>query len=281
MKRILVPTDFSNNAYAALLYVSRLYAKEEVEIVILHSFEEEVSHLTSRIDVGRSDEMIEKLLKQSNKDGTQLIERLKTQVNSNLHHYDLISTSTSLTKAVNGLIAEEHVDLVTVGSKGRTGAEEVLVGSNTIRLTESIVGAPLLIVPYEVHFVLPAKIAFASDYNEFYSLSKLKPVIRLVRHFRSEIHVVNVGSEAELNEEQKENYDRLMLDLSEYDTKFHFTPKKGSISGSLHNFIDTENIDLFSLIYHKHAFLKKLFREPVVSRVGEHKTVPTLVIPTR
>lgn len=281
MKRILVPTDFSNNAYAALLYVSRLYARESVQITILHSFEEEMSHLTSRVDVAKADETLKKLEKQSQKDGEKLLKDLDSQVNSEYHSYEFISTPSTLHKAVNSIVEKEGMDLVAVGSKGRTGAEGVLMGSNTIRITESIVGCPLLIVPYAVHFIMPARIAFSSDFNEFYQLTKLKPIIRLVRHFNSEIHIVHVGSKEELNEEQRKNFEQFSLDLSEYDVVFHFVPKKGSISGTLHNFIDSESIDLFSLIFHKHAFLKKLFREPVVSRVGEHKNVPTLVIPVR
>lgn len=281
MKRILVPTDFSNNAYAALLYVSRLYAKETVQITILNSFEEEVTHLTSRVDVGRSEEMVAQIRTQSEKEGAELLNRLEEQVRSETHTYEFVSTSSALIKAINTLIVEDGIDIVAMGSKGRTGAESVLMGSNTIRVTESIVDCPLLIVPYEVHFILPARIAFASDFNEFYSLSRLKAITRLVRHFHSEIHIVHVGSENDLDEKQRKNYDRFMLDLSEYDADFHFIPKKGSISGTLHEFIDDENIDLFSLIFHKHAFLKKLFREPVVNRVGEHKSVPTLVVPVR
>lgn len=281
MKRILVPTDFSDNAYAALLYVSRLYAKEAVQVSLLHSYEEEFSHLTSRVDVGRSDKVLERLRIQSEKNGNELITQIKGDVRSVGHTYEIISTPTPLVKAVNSLISKEGIDLVAVGSKGRTNAEDVLMGSNTIYLTESIVGCPLFIVPYEVHFILPAKIAFSSDFNEFYSLSKLKPITRLVRHYRSEIHIVHVGSESDLSEEQKKNYDRFTIDLSEYDVEFHFIPKKSNISGTLHEFVDSENIDLFSLIFHKHAFLKKLFREPVVSRVGKHKSVPTLVIPVR
>lgn len=281
MKRILVPTDFSNNAYAALLYVSRLYSKETIEITILHSFEEEVSHLTSRIDVGRSERMLEELEKQSDKEGAELMERLKTQVNSPLHTYEMVSTSMPLVKAINSFIEDEIIDLVAIGSKGRTGADNILMGSTAILVTESIVGCPLLIVPYEVHFIMPVQIAFASDFNEFYPLTKLKPIIRLVRHFQSKIQIVHVGAKEDLSEEQRKNYEQFSLDLSEYDVDFHFIPKKGSISGTLHNFIDSESIDLFSLIFHKHAFLKKLFREPVVNRVGEHKNVPTLVIPVR
>lgn len=279
MRRILVPTDFSNNAYAALLYVSRLYAKESVLVSILHSYEDEVSKMTSRVDVGHSDSMIDSLFANSEKEGAKLIEKIKQDVKSNGHEYEMISTPHSLAKAVNALIKDEGVDLVAVGSKGRTGAEEVLMGSTTVKLTETIVGCPLLIVPYEVNFVVPMNVAFSTDYNEFYQLSRFKPITRLVRHYHSMINIVHVGSESDLTEEQKENLEKFRIDLSEYDAEFHFISKKSNISNTLHDFIDSRNIDFFSLIFHKHAFLKKLFREPVVSRVGKHKSVPTLVIP--
>lgn len=281
MKRILVPTDFSNNAYSALVYASKLYAGESVQFTILHSFESQLSHLVSRVDVGRSDDMMSKLYKQSDEDGEMLLKKLKMDFQKDSHTYEVISTPSTLQKAINTLVSTEDVDLVVMGSKGRTGAEEVLMGSTTIKITETLVGCPLLIVPYEVYFTIPLEIAFSSDFNEFYSLSKLKPITRLVRHFRSKINIVSVGKESDLTMEQRENLERFIDDLSEYDTEFHFLSKNESISKTLHDFIDSRNIDLFSLIYHKHAFLKKLFREPVVSRVGKHSHVPTLVIPVR
>lgn len=281
MKRILVPTDFSENAYAALLYASRLYSKESVKITLLHSYEGEVSQMTSRVDVGKADSVLKRLHANSEKDGKILMDRINQDVNSNGHVYEMISTPTPLSKFINSLIKTEGVDLTVMGSKGRTGAAEVLLGSTTEEITESIEGCPLLIVPYEVNFVIPARIAFASDFNEFYRLSRFKPITRLVRHYHSEINIVHVGQESDLGAEQKKNMEKFRNDLSEYDVDFHFVAKKGSISNTLHEFIDSRNIDFFSLIFHKHAFLKKLFREPVVSRVGKHKNVPTLVIPVQ
>ncbi len=90
-----------------------------------------------------------------------------------------------------------------------------------------------------------------------------------------------MGAENELEQNQKQNLEKFRNDLSEYDTEFHFIPKEGSISKTLHNFIDTKRMDLLALVYNKHAFLKKLFREPVVSNVGKHTHTPTLVIPIK
>lgn len=281
MKRILVPTDFSDNAYAALVYASRLYGAEEALFTLFHSFEEEVSHLTSRVDVGRTDEIIDNLYKHSDEDGERMLEKIKRDSPKAHHTYEVVATPISLSKAINKIVADEQIDLVVMGSKGRTGAEEILIGSTTTTITDTLIGCPLLIVPRNVNFVVPHNIAFSSDFMEFYQLSRLKPITRLVRHYNSKIHIVHVGLESDLSDEQRNHMDQFETDLSEYDAEFHFVPKEDNISGTLHNFIDNRSIDLFALIYHKHGFIKKLFREPVVTHVGKHQHVPTLIIPTR
>ena len=281
MKKILLPTDFSKNAYAALFYVTKLFSDEALQITILHSFGEEVGKLTSRVDIGRSDSIIEKLYRQSDEDGEQLLHKIRLDSSKVAHKFEVISTPASLSRTINKLVSTEGIDLVVMGSKGRTGAEEVFMGSTTVAITKSLEGCPLLIVPREVDFVIPTNIAFASDYNDFYQLSKLRPIVRLVRQYNSTIHLVHVGTEGELDAIQQQNFEKYKNDLSEYDAEFHFIPKKDSISKTLHNFIDEKQIDLLAMVFHKYSFLKQLFREPVVSRVGKHTHVPTLVIPIK
>ena len=279
MKKILVPSDFSNNAYAALFYITKLFSDEALQITILHSFGEEIGKLTSRVDIGRSDVIIQKLYKQSDEDGERLIHKINLDSTKVAHKFDVVSTPAPLSKTINKLVSSEGFDLVVMGSKGRTGAEDVLMGSTTVSITKSLEGCPLLIIPHEVDFVIPTNIAFATDYNDFYQISKLKPIIRLVRQYRSDLHIVHVGAEGDLDSKQQQNLEKYKNDLTEYDADFHFIPKKANISKTLHHFTDTNNLDLLALVYHKHAFLKQLFREPVVSRVGKHTHVPTLVIP--
>ncbi len=280
MKNIVVPSDFSPNAYAALYYISKLFVGEKVRILVLNSIEEEVSMLTSRVDSARSEQIVKQLVDDSEKDGQKLLQKIKQDTNQNpKHEYEVFVTSNPLTKAINDFVIAEGVDLVAVGSKGRTAAVDVLMGSTTTKIIQTLQGCPLLVVPLHVEFVIPANIVYATDFNDFYRLSQLKAITRLVRQFRSQIHLLHVGSENELNSHQSQNMEKFRNDLSEYDVEFHFVPKTGTISKSIHHFIDSESMDLLALVYHKHTFIKALFREPVVSRVGKHTHVPTMVIP--
>lgn len=280
MKKILVPTDFSKNAYAALIYVSKLYEGAS-EITLLHSFSNEVDKLTSRVEIARTDAIIEDLYRQSEEDGKQLLQQLENDLIKKTHKYEVISTPAPLSKVINKLVETEAIDLVVMGSKGRTAAEDILVGSTTITITKNLQGCPLLIVPNDVDFVVPLNIAFATDFNEFHQLSKLKPITRLVRKYNSKIHILHVGNEGGLNTNQRQHMEHFLDDLSEYDVEIHFIPKKVSISKSIHKFMDDNYIDILSLVYHKHAFIKQLFREPVVNRVGKHEHKPTMVIPAK
>ncbi|MCW8982352.1 MAG: universal stress protein [Altibacter sp.] len=280
MKKILVPTDFSKNAYAALFYVSKLFGSEALQITLVHSFGDEISTLTSRVDIGRSEGIVDKLYAQSEDDGKKFMHTIKLDLGDLPHTYDIISTPAQLPRLINTMIAEEGFDLVVMGSKGRTGAEAVLMGSTTLKVIQKLEGCPLLIVPKEVDFKVPSSIAFATDFNEFYQLSKLKPLLQLVRHYNSTLHVTHVG-EAELNEEQRHNIEQFKNDLIEFNSEIHWLQKKENISNTLHTFIDDKNIDLLALVYHKHNFIDTLFREPVVKRMGKNTHTPTLVIPIK
>lgn len=281
MKKILVPSDFSKNAYAALFYVSKLFSDTALQITILHSFGDEISTLTSRVDIGRSDDVVKDLYSQSEDEGEHLMHMIKLDMGELPHTFNIVSTPAQLSATINKMVVSEGYDLVVMGTKGRTGAENVLMGSTTLNVTKNLEGCPLLIVPREVGFFMPLNIAFATDYKDFYQLSKLTPIVGLVRHYNSKINLVHVGAESELDAKQRTNLEQYKNDLSEYTTEFHFVPKKSNISKTLHDFVNIEKIDMLALVYHKHTFIKQLFREPVVSRVGKHAHTPTFVMPIK
>ena len=115
MKKILIPTDFSENAYAALFYVSKLFSDEALQITILHSFGEEVSKLTSRVDIGRSESIVEKLYRQSDEDGKHVIHQIKLDSPQIAHNYEVISTPAPLSKTINTLVVWVFIAVIEGG----------------------------------------------------------------------------------------------------------------------------------------------------------------------
>ena len=102
MKKILISTDFSNNAYAALFYTVKLFSEEDVQFYLLHSFADSVSALTSRVDIGKSEKLMDKLYDEADKDGKQLIHRINRDCDNKSHNFEFISTSMSLALGCDG-----------------------------------------------------------------------------------------------------------------------------------------------------------------------------------
>lgn len=281
MKKILVPTDFSNNAYAALFYTVKLFKDETVQFYLLHSFAESVSALTSRVDIGKSEKVMDKLYDEADKDGKELIHRINLDAENKSHDFEFISTSMSLVRATNKLVIKYGVDLAVMGTKGRTAAEDVLLGSNTISVIKKLKNAPLLVVPREIDFIIPSNIAFATDYNEGFPTAGIAPILDLAKINQSTIHLVHVGEKSALNSQQQENLKRIENSLKNSDTKIHWILKEGSVASSIENFVEDKDMSLLVMVYHRYNAIARIFREAVVKKLGKNISVPYLVIPIR
>ncbi|MAN58768.1 MAG: hypothetical protein CMC08_02900 [Flavobacteriaceae bacterium] len=279
MKQILVPTDFSANAYTALLYVTKLYGDEPVQFFLLHSFANQVSALTSRVDIGKSEKVLDELYDQADTEGTRFIAKLREKVQNDLHTFEVISTSMSLVRAANKLISDRGIQLVVMGTKGRTAAEDVLLGSNTIAVVRKIEKAPLLIVPTDLNFLVPTEIAFATDFNDVFPTAGMTPVLDLVRAHQATLHVVHVGAKSDLGTRQQEHLQRIEATLRDVQSQFHWLGRDGSIARTIDSFMIDEGMDMLTMVYRKRNIIEQWFREAVVKRVGQHTSIPYLVVP--
>lgn len=104
MKTILVPTDFSNNAYCALFYAAKLFENVPRRFIILNSFESEVSFLTSHLNTDKSEEEFNKLYKSSEEKCLTVQHKLINDLENTKHIFKIIATPLKLTKAINDLI---------------------------------------------------------------------------------------------------------------------------------------------------------------------------------
>ena len=279
MKNILVPTDFSKNAYAALYYTVKLFSDESIQFYILHSFSDRVSALTSRIDIGKSEKLIDELYDEVDKQGEKLIHQINLDTDNKHTSFEMISTSMSLAKAINKLVVEKGIDLVAMGTKGQTAIEDIFLGSNTVEVIKKIKNAPLLIVPKELDFVIPSEIAFSTDFNEVFPTAGLVPIMSLVKRYQSTLHLLYVGEKSSLNDQQNQHVSIIKKTLKDCNVKTHWVKKEKSVAASINSFVINEGIDILAMVYHKHNIIVQFFREPIVKSIGKTTSTPYLIIP--
>ncbi|MCT8340634.1 universal stress protein [Flavobacteriaceae bacterium TK19130] len=280
MKKILVATDFSDNSYRALLYIVKLLGREPLDCVILHSFSDKLSTLTSRVDIGKSEKLMDELYDEADAEGEKYIKKVKADDQNKHHAFEMISTSMSLTRAINKLVADRGIDLVVMGSTGRTAAQDVFLGSNTIQVLSKLRNAPLLIVPKDISFVIPSHIAFATDFKDSFPAMSLEAILRFAKEHQSLVHVLHVGKTDELDDQQQASKERIRKVLQNVSAEFHWLTKKGSVSETLMTYLDDHDIDMLAMVYHRHNVIVQWFREAVVKKIGKKTTIPYLVIPT-
>jgi len=273
-KNILLPTDFSDNAWSAAVYTLKLYAEEECTFHFLHS---------TRIDASTMSSFSNKLLEVMRKNDLQELLELKQiaeLVNPKANHdFKMILSSEDLVMSINKSIKKNDIDLIAMGTEGASGAEKFFFGSNTMKVIKSIDQCPVLMVPDEYNFIIPKQIAFPTDFKRSYDDKELKPLMELTRLFNAKIKVLHIKTDKKLNDIQKYNFTRLKEHLEGFEYSFHIVPDYTKKAKEINVFIENLKIDLLVMINYKHSLMDNIIKEPVINKIGLEPNVPFLVIP--
>lgn len=280
MKNILIPTDFSENAWNATRYAIELFKNEECLFHLLNTYTPAIANsrfMAASVD-GR---VLENSAQLCSKRGLQnVIERIKKDYNNPKHNFKTSSSFSFLVDEIKETVEELNIDLVVAGTKGASGLDEVFMGSNTVRIIKSVKNCPVLAVPQYFKFVTPNEIAFATDFNRFYTKSELQPLLEMTNTFNATIRIVHVQYEIKaLTELQQFNLSMLRKYLGGVEHYVHTVSELNSISKTLEIFAEELDIHLLAMLNYQHSYMEKMTREPVIKRVAFHTQVPLLVIP--
>ncbi|SDR67151.1 Nucleotide-binding universal stress protein, UspA family [Polaribacter sp. KT25b] len=279
MKNILVLTDFSKNAYCALFYAAKLFEKEPAHLIILNSFEAEVSRHSSVIDLDISQVNIDKLFHKSEATCLAIKCKLIKELKSTKHTFKIIATSLLLTRAINEFIESENVDFVVMGSKGKTATERIFVGSNSFRAIQTIKKVPILIIPDEIDYKEPKKIGFASSFKRSYTNEQLVPLKEISKLFNSKTTIIYVYEHEKLNAKKLANLENLLEISKDENIELNWLPKRQSKADTIMEYVYKEQLCMLTFCYYKHNFISDLFRENVVKEITYHIRNPLLILP--
>jgi len=278
MQNILVPTDFSGNAYHALRYATELLKNKECTFFLLNVYGIKKGFKSKPTD--NSDEQISDTLRiASEKKLKTTLKKIKEDSNATKHSYALLSKSSDLIHAVQSLIDELKIDLVVLGNKGETSSIPLFLGSTTTRALESVKKCPILTVPQSANLDIPGEIAFATDFKKEFNTDVLNAVRSMALLCGAAVRVVHIDEGEGLNELQKANRDILLNHLEPMDFSVDKIPHFISKTKIIQVFAENSGIKILAMVQNDHGELEKMLREPVIEKMVGKIDIPYCIIP--
>ncbi len=270
LRKILVPTDFSDNASHALNYAALLAAKLRSKLVLFHSIKFPVIAINETVlEIPDS-----QLVKESN----SKLEKLKNNLRSKQYPVE-IETSSSVGFAVEEIInfcQLKKSDLIVMGTKGAHGLEEIFIGSNTAEVIAKA-KCPVLAIPPDARVKDIKKILFATNYadNDFQSIFLLTEIFK---PWNPEIIIVHVEDPHNARTENKhfEDFKSQVVTSITYD-KFYFNLLDGkNIEQAISDFAVDNNVDIISVSARRRNLFEKLTGRSTTKKMSYHSHIPLL-----
>ena len=275
MKTILLPTDFSSNSLNAIDFAVDIFSDVICKFYILN-----VQKASSFISddfrtMSPSTTIYQSLIANTKTAITEIIIKQESVKNQN-HEFEAMVDYDNFVDAINQACLIKGIDLIVMGTKGATGAERVIFGSNAVRVMQRSI-APVLTIPEGCTFNGLDKIAFTSNYLSHYNDDELMPLMELAELYQSKIDVLHLVEEKHLSDEQENN--KAFLDsLFRFVNHEFIALEESDIFDMVKSYVDTNNIKLLAMMSRKHSFLERLFTKHNVETFGFKLDIPMLVM---
>lgn len=280
MKHILLPTDFSENSWNAISYAIQLLQKDTCTFHLFNAYTPvvyDVSYvLISPAQFGFGDEVRHA----SQEHLKELKSKIIQTFGLNSHHqFEIISRFDTLVSGIKDLIVERNIELVIMGTKGATGAKEILFGSNTVQVF-SEVKCPLMAIPSNYQYHPPQSILFPTDLGIEIGQTKLPLLKEMSALDRAQFNAMHASTGYGLTPDQ----DRQKLALAAlFKNMFYefYDVENMDIADAITKFRETHEIDLLVMINNKRSFFENVFFKNTVNQIGFHLDIPFLVMPSK
>ncbi|MBC9798627.1 universal stress protein [Sinomicrobium weinanense] len=278
MHRVLIPTDFSDNAWNAINYAISMYRGEETVFFLFNSYSPNAINPGEVMTSSAATKTLLDAVKSSSVKGLKKsLEKIMSGNPDEKHRFEAISKFDYFTNAVTEVCREEEIDMVVMGTTGASGLKEALVGSNTASLIGKI-KIPLLAIPESSSFTSPGEIAFATDYDTEYRERNLEVLFHIADKFSSVIRIYHViQKKAELTEKNKQVREEMEKRFSGHRHEF-FLLTDTSLATATRIFVQSRGIQMLCMVAKKHSFLQHLFGLSHTRDMCYHIDIPLLIL---
>jgi nucleotide-binding universal stress UspA family protein len=276
MRKVLIPTDFSNNSLNAIRYALELFKYERSDFFIIHAYADGVYETESFSDREAFTKIKETVKLKTENELKKIIKKIEEWSPNPKHNYNTLALFGTLIDEANELVDSENIDVLVMGTKGETNDRNITFGSNTLQVMK-YVKCPVLAVPVGCKPYPPDHLLFPTDFLLPFKKRELKLVSTVARNFAADINFLHVMKFDTLSFRQEDN--KAFLESCMEDNQFQFNKIKGSsLTSAIDAFIEEHQIDLLVMVNSRHSFLEDYLYQSTIDKIGLHIKIPFLVL---
>jgi nucleotide-binding universal stress UspA family protein len=276
MRVIIIPTDFSENAFNALRCAQQYFKYEKSKFILVHTYADEVYENKEVLSRDILEEYKAVKHKETEASLALVLERAMGLEPNPRHEMESLAIFGTLVDEVNSLVNSENADLVIMGSQGKTANRNITYGSNTLQVIK-YVKCPVLGIPLGYNYERPERILFPSELLIPYKNRELKLISCMAKSFRSELHLLYIS-----------NFDRLSLRQEDVKSGWEYRFREseqtytrhdeGDIAQIINEHISSNKIDMVVLVNSKHTYMETLLYTSTIDTVGLNTKIPFLIL---
>ena len=278
MKTILLPTDFSENSWNAISYALHFFEKFTCNFYLLH-----VSKLIHASDGDMpyvpTQEIIDELyLKPARQKLQQVLKRISKQFpEQKNHNFYILTDYNFFIESIRRHVDEKKVDMIIMGTKGASGLQKFIIGSNAGDVITKVHCATL-VVPENAKFTKLNEIAFPTDYTLTYNLQTLSPISEVLEAYNSAIRILHISKkDINLNVEQRKNKELLEDYFSNQTHSFHFLTNK-KVEDAVQLFVESSKINMITMVAKNLNYFQQILFHTKIEEISYHTDIPFLVL---
>ncbi|MEQ8363518.1 MAG: universal stress protein [Cyclobacteriaceae bacterium] len=266
---ILVPTDFSKPSKVAVLYAAQLAKKTNAKLAIASVVYGQASSRAMMVSQKLDTEMknIARI------ELEELTDDIKKKVKGKLEITNHVLSGFPVTQVIQRFVKKKEVDLIVMGTRGATGLQKVLIGSNAAAMIQSS-SVPVIIVPHNATFKGFKKIVYATDLKHMEE--ELATVTAFAKLFNARVEVMHVIPEAESTDLNAKQIKEDLIKKMKYEKISFNLSKNDAVPEAIDNFMIDRKADMLIMFTHKLSFFEKLFSTSVTRKLAFHSYIPML-----
>lgn len=276
MRTIIIPTDFSENAFNALKYAVELFKYEKCDFFLLHAYAEELYEKEALI----SEEVIKELKENGQKTAQQGLEKTRSEilkVSPNPHHrFHTVTGFGLLVDEVNCLVNKQNADMCIMGTRGKSGDHKTGFGSNTLQVLKYL-QCPVLCIPDSFEFNSPKKLLFPTNFMIPYTRRELKILANIAGNFSSEIHMLYISKTPVKSFRQQDNKTFLEHQLMRNKLQFHIIDAAEKVN-AIQQFSEKMKSDMLVMVNSRKTYLEHILYRSTLDKIGLNPKIPFLVL---